>query len=316
MTTQKTPAGGQPAGGTAGHFAKLDKPIVAQSPSGDNYTPRGATAAMLDRAYELTTSVPYRVSARWLFYRLLQEGYFEKKGDYANKFLKAVSTARHNFYQNWRPDTLADETREAIVRGNGEQDVTGWLELVAGHLRCKLDKWHSQDFYLEMWYEARAMTQQFAYYTEHITLRPMGGQPSIPYKWEAAKDLEKAADAYDLPIVILYFGDLDNAGETISDVVERDVRTWCDADFDFIRCGLTLAQVKRWGVPENPEKPGEYQWEALSDEGARAIITQNVTPYLRHDAFAEVERLEREATHWTQAELAGLVGKWEREGAQ
>lgn len=36
MTTQKTPAGGQPAGGTAGHFVELDTPIVAQSPSYDN----------------------------------------------------------------------------------------------------------------------------------------------------------------------------------------------------------------------------------------------------------------------------------------
>jgi hypothetical protein len=139
----------------------------------------------------------------------------------------------------------------------------------------------------------------------------MGGQPSIPYKWEIAKDLERVFEWYDAPIVILYFGDLDTAGETISEVVEADVRTWCGADFEFTRCGLTADQVRRYNVPENPEKPGEYQWEALSDQAAREIITANVGRYLRHDAFSEVEKREQKITKRLRHELAGLVGKLE-----
>ncbi len=91
------------------------------------YTPRGETAKILDRAFELVNSVPYQVSARWLFYRLLQEGFYSTKQDYANKFLKAVSAARHAFYNGWRPDTLADETRESITGGAGWEDVKSWL---------------------------------------------------------------------------------------------------------------------------------------------------------------------------------------------
>lgn len=278
-----------------------------------DWTPRGATAAMLDRAFKLVHSVPYQVSARWLFYRMLQENYYSSKGDYKN-FLKTVSTARHEFYKDWRPDTLADDTRAAIARGGGSFDVPEWLELIADALTCDLDKWAGQDFYVELWYEARAMTQQFAHYTKHMTLRPMGGQPSIDYKWQTAKALEAAAEAYEVPIVILYFGDLDTAGELISDVVERDVRNWCAADFTFIRCGLTEAQVRRYNVPENDEKPGEYQWEALSDAGAREIITDNVRPYLRLDAFTKVEDAERAATQWARAQVADLGARWELEG--
>lgn len=269
----------------------------------ENYAPRAETAAMLDRAWEIMQSVPYAVGARWLFYRVLQEGFYAAKSDYKDKFIKVTSAARHAGYKEWRPDSLADETREAIIRGNGWACVEDWLKAVQAGLSCELDHWESQPYYIELWYEARAMTQQFEYYTEHIVLRPLGGQPSIDYKYKIAKALEDHADK---EIIILYFGDLDTAGELISEVVERDVRKWCDADFEFIRCGLTLAQAQLYNVPENPEKPGEYQWEALPDEGAREIITTVTSPYLRHDAFADVATQEADATAWLRGHLAGL----------
>ncbi len=258
---------------------------------------------MLDRAWAIMQSVPYAVGARWLFYRVLQEGFYSSKSDYKDKFIKATSAARHAGYKEWRPDSLADETREAIIRGGGHASVAEWLAAVQAGLFCDLDRWETQPYYVELWYEARAMTQQFEYYTEHIVLRPLGGQPSIDYKYKIAKALEGYADK---EIIILYFGDLDTAGELISEVVERDVRKWCDADFEFIRCGLTLAQARRYNVPENPEKPGEYQWEALPDEGARAIITAATLPYLRHDAFAKIATQENAATAWLRERLAGL----------
>ena len=278
----------------------------------ETYAPRTKTAAMLARAWGLVNEVPYQVSARWLFYRLLQEGWYSKKSDYGNKFMKAISAARKAFYKDWRPYTLADETRAAVSRGAGDQDVKSWLGAVeSAGILCELDKWYSQDYYVELWFEARAMTDQFRYYTKHITLRPMGGQPSIPYKWDAAKALESAAGRYDLPLVVLYFGDLDDAGETISEVIERDVRSWCEVEFEFVRCGLNVDQVQRYNVPENPEKPGEYQWEALPDDAAQEIISGHVDQYLRHDAFAKIESKEASAELWMRGELAGLAERWE-----
>lgn len=273
----------------------------------DDYNPQGKTARILDRAYELVNSVQYQVSARWLFYRLLQEGYYKTKQDYKNQFLKAVSNARHAFYKDWQPDTLADETRESIAGGDGWASPKDWLAAVA-EAKCRLDKWQTQPVYLECWYEARAMTDQFRHYTKHVTLRPMGGQPSIPYKWQIAKDLEQAAQEYNHPIKILYFGDLDPAGETISETIERDVRQWCEAEFEFIRCGLTAQQVKRYKVPDNPDHPGAYQWEALTDQGAREIITENLNRFLRQAAFSTIEAQELGVSKWLADKLAGLAG--------
>lgn len=275
-----------------------------------DYRPKADVAAALARAWELVNSVQYQVSARWLFYRLLQEGYYGSKGDYSNKFLKAVSNARHAFYNGWRPDTLADETREAIRRGVGFSDGQDWLTALSERIVCSLDRWRSQPYYVEIWYEARAMTDQFRHYTEHITLRPMGGHPSIPYKWNIAKDLERAAQQYEKPIVVLYFGDLDKAGATISEVATEDIRKWCGVEFEFIHVGLTEEQVLNYSVPENYEKPGEYQWEALPDDAASEIITGAVSTYVRQDALTEVASQESQVTDWLRAELVTLAGKW------
>ena len=275
------------------------------------YKPRAKNAAMLDRAWEMIQTVPYQVTTRWLFYQLLQEAWYSSKADYKDKFGPALSTARKRFYKDWRPDTLVDDTREPIVRGIGYQTVEDWLDGVQSRVNCQLDRWAGQEYYIELWFEARGMTRQFEYYTDHVTLRPMGGQPSIDYKWQSAKALERLSERYQAPIVILYFGDLDTGGEVISEVIERDVREWCAVNFEFVRCGLTADQVAEYKVPENFEKPGDYQWEALSDEAAEEIITSSMEPYLRHDALSTRDAEESQATEWLRGELAGLADKWE-----
>jgi hypothetical protein len=261
----------------------------------ESYNPRPEAEAILDRAYELVKSVPYAVTARWLFYGLLQEGTYPDKDSYKSKFLPMLSKARKTFFSDWRPDTLADDTRAPVVRGDGFLDEKEWLEAV-GRARCKLDKWCYQDNYVEIWFEAKAMRGQFEHFTRHITLRPFGGDPSIPYKWQIAKELEQAAGAYENPIVILYFGDLDPKGMTIPESALADIRAWCKTDFEFIRAGLNLGDEVKYSLPENPDKPGTYQWEALGHEAAEELITRVVNQFVSQGYFAGAEQEEREIT--------------------
>jgi hypothetical protein len=269
--------------------------------------PNAESEKILDRAFQLVESVPYRVSGRWLFYRMYQEGWYTKKSDCKDKFSKLTSNARHLFYKGWRPDTLADETRTSIPGGGGFVFVQDWLDALSKE-KCQLDKWISQPVYLECWYEARAMTDQFRFYTKYITLRPMGGEPSIPYLWQAAQELKLQAE-FEKPIIILYFGDLDKKGVAISKRIERDVRTWAGVDFEYKRCGLTPEQVEKYKVPES-EKLGQYQWEALEDLVAKEIITSSIDQYLRHDAFVKIEQEESRATDWLNKKLSDLVFEW------
>lgn len=259
------------------------------------YKPRLEQREILNRALELVQSVPYQVSARWLFYALLQEGIYPGKESYKGKLLPLLAKARKSFFRGWRPDTLADDTREAIIRGDGFFNEQQWLEAV-GRAECSLDKWASQEAYVELWFEAKAMRGQFEYYTDHITLRPFGGDPSIPYKWAIAKGLEQASETYQLPIIIIYFGDLDPKGLTIPESAVKDIRDWCKVDFEFTRGGLNPGDEVRYSIISNPEKPGTYQWEALSDEVAGEIITREISRFISRGSFSETEQAEQAIT--------------------
>lgn len=250
------------------------------------YRPHGTYRRWLERAWEHVQSVPYKVSLRWVFYRLLQDGICRTKEQY-NNLNYALGRARKEFYKGWRPDTLADPTREPTYRATGYRDEEEIIEDLADSLEFSLDPFFRQENYVELWFEAKVMVGQFEHYTEGINLRPFGGHPSIPFKWQAAKELEYYDRRYSKPIVILYFGDLDDAGFTIMNSAVRDVRTWCEIGYKFkaVRCGLTPEQVEKYQLPENPERLGQYQWEALTDAQAAEIIRGSLEGILSRPNF-------------------------------
>lgn len=276
------------------------------------YRPHPKTTDMPRRAFEHVRSVEYSVSARWLFYRLLQDGTFTGKDDYKAVFLPALSTARKRFFEGWAPNTLADDTREPNYRGFGYRTVKGWLAAISRQGREReLDRWASQPNYVEPWFEAAAMSAQFEHYTEHVTLGPFKGDIGIPAKWEIAKTLDSVAEHYpDTPITALYFGDLDLKGLQIPESAVADTRKWTSADFDFIRRGLNPGDEGRFDLPENFEKPGTYRWEALDDDDARTPIEEHVNRYLDDDAFEAVAAREAKESARFRDEMAALAGRW------
>ena len=137
-------------------------------------------------------------------------------------------------------------------------------------LQCEpLSHWFAQDFYVECWFEARAMIQQFKTYIKGITLRPQAGQPSLSYRWENAKDTEKRFKKYDKPIVILYFGDCDKHGSEIYESIREDVGAWCDVDLTFIFCGLTYEQAQGTNLQTTRINP-------VNTNGRRSLILMRV----------------------------------------
>ena len=106
------------------------------------YKPHKKNQIIADRAWKYVQSVPYTVSLRWLFYRLLQDGTYGGKKDY-KPMVALFSSLRKNFYGGWHPETLADETRSADLNGFGALDEDDWLEDVAAQ-ECVLDKWSDQ----------------------------------------------------------------------------------------------------------------------------------------------------------------------------
>lgn len=175
--------------------------------------------------------------------------------------------------------------------------------------------------YVECWFEASAMEAQFDYYTnENIPLLAFRGDVSIPEKWKAAERLALRWAELHKPIIIYYFGDLDPKGLTIPESAWVDIRLWARAlvqnytpgdsrkfreGLAFRRVGLSPGDERIYSLPENPERPGTYQWEALSDEQARDLIEQ-ANAELDLGAFEEMEAKEQAAAAKVREHLEEL----------
>jgi hypothetical protein len=253
-------------------------------------------------------SVPYAVSQRWVFYRLLQDGIYRSKGD-STKFCDQASKFRHD--GTWPADLLIDETRKAVYRGiskanSTEEIIENLLDPERLSFRFYDSHFIKQRRYVEIWFEARAMLGQFQHYTSDIVLRPFGGMTSIPMKYKAAKELEELANQFEKPALILYFGDSDEAGKKIYDASTtggKGFLKWCDADVEVKWCGLNADQARAMDVPENPDKPGDFQWEALTDDQAREIIGHALQEHVDLD---EIEAARKLALKKAQAFCAKL----------
>ncbi len=250
--------------------------------SEDDFEPQKKCIPILNAAMVHIQSVPYKVTLRWVFYRLFQDGVYKKKEDYKT-FIRLQAKAKKHFYDSWRPDTLADETREVIIQGNGWDSVEQWIEALEWR-RYEEVIWNSQQYYIEIWFEAQAMKAQFLHYAPEIPLLAFHGDCSIAPKWEAAKRLEQASRYYGLPLVVIYFGDYDDKGITIPESAMEDIRRWCSVPIEFVRAGLNPGDGERLGIPESIDKPGAYQWEALDDAQAKLLIMSAINEYFDEEA--------------------------------
>lgn len=292
-----------------------------------SYKPKLESKHILNRAWDWIQSVAYAVTARWVFYRLLQDGTYSEKKGYRH-LLGLLSKARKKFYGEWKPWTLADDTRAPILmqrqgyytlylRGNGFESEETWLERIKQELNCPLNRWNSQPAYIEIWFEAAAMQQQFLYYAnENIPLLAFRGDISIPEKWRTAERLAERYKALKKPIHIYYFGDYDLKGLQIPKSAWTDIGTWASTliinqgieperlhqILNYHRVGINREHIEELAMPENPERPGTYQWEALDDQQAASLIDE-ANKLLDLGRFAEIKSQEKRITQQLKARL-------------
>lgn len=264
------------------------------------------TIETLEQAMRYVRSVDYRVSLRWLFYRMVQGHGYQKK-DY-NRFKSAIAKARKRYIRGWHPAILADETRSIYNPGRSStSSIEDWVSSVQQGIRCNLDKHMYQQNRVHVWFEAKAMAEQFKKYTApyFVPLAPFGGDPSIPFKKELA-DLITRDSRKGQKVVVLYFGDYDKKGQQIPLSALDDVRRWTPYTFSYYRIGLNFGHISRYSIPENPSRKNEYQWEALDDAGARDVITRSLDRFIDIDAITKVQDIERRA----ESDLASHLVQW------
>jgi hypothetical protein len=216
-------------------------------------------------------ALPYSPSLRWAFYRIL-DNFGLAKNDW-DRFKAVSSRWRKTGADGWAPDTLTDSIRSAVYGGFGPVAERSWRKaMIDGSPQSTV--YNDLDFYVEVWFESEAMAGQFEYYLGkpyRITMRPFRGDYTIPMKWETAKHIDNMCEI-EKKVIILYFGDADEKGKIIPESALKDIREWCENDFEFVFGGLSVEQAVDLKLPENFERPGQWQWDALPDKAAGKII--------------------------------------------
>ena len=261
-----------------------------------SYNPSEKTAAMLNFALEAIEALPYEVTTRYAFYRIVQGFPGFKKGDY-KKFLQLTAKARKNWWNGWNPETLVDDTRDIENEyGTGFTNPIKWFEAQA-QKRPKLEIAEHFDVLPIAMFEAKAMIRQFKYYLDpyRIPLCAFGGDPSIPYKYSIAGFIDMLGEKWpDKEIHVLYFGDYDRKGRQIPRYAIRDIDAWCGTEFEFTRIGINADQIDKYGIPDSPNEPGKYQWEALDDKAAGELITGAIEQFWDKSTVNALKRVENQ----------------------
>jgi len=268
-------------------------------------SPRQKISGLLNVAKAKVESVPYKVSLRWLFYAMWQDGYLRGYGKRSKKKDKSPKLAAYESMKGWASkarhtgiwplEILADDTRGPI--GYYHEDESKWLEWMINR-ECRLDVWGRMEKYVMLVFEARAMTDQFRYYSEpyDIVLWPCGGDPSIDLKRQLAEHVDWAAQTFGVDVTLLYFGDYEagGKGEQIGETTMRHVRKWSQYGFTAYRVGLNPEHLSE--IEDNPEKPGHYQWEALPDARAGEIIREALDEFADLSILTEVRKVAEAMT--------------------
>ena len=284
-----------------------------------SYNPSQKNAGWLDWALERIEDLPYKPTARWLFYRLVQEKGFVK-ADY-KRFLQITSKARKGYYNGWTPETFADDTREIIGEfGIGFTSPFSWFDSQARKKPRLEIAWHQKNLVI-VCFEAKAMVGQFKHLLGdmRVPLCPFGGDASIPFKYKIAELVDSCSDFYDeedeKPIYILYFGDYDPKGLEIPENAMRDINAWSTLDFRYIRCGINKEHLERYDIPDRPEEPGKYQWEALDEDAAKEVIISSVGEYWDFDVATLVREAESRCGEvWSDAVQEAILQAKEKLG--
>jgi hypothetical protein len=241
------------------------------------------------------------LTARQVYYRLIglgvpvakTKGGADGVGDKLNRGRRAG---------RWPWEAIRDEGAVRSRIGSGYDDPADFWESVrvvaGGYGR---DRHAGQPRRVIVWCEAAGMVDQIerACAGLPVLVRSGGGMNSVTLLYEQAKEI--VAD--ERPTVVLYVGDLDKWGETIEDRVADDLAAFVtDLDGDhaslrFQTIAITTTQAQDHGLPGNPDKPGEFQVEALPPDVLAQIVRAAAEAEVDAGAVAKAtaaERSERE----------------------
>jgi hypothetical protein len=237
------------------------------------------------------------MTIRHCFYRLVSAGVLDKtEAEYKGTLIRLLSKMRRSgeIPFHW----LVDSTR--WVRQIKTYDsLTEMAEDCKRTYRRAL--WREQPVYVEVWCEKDTIASILSQVTAefNVPLMIARGFSSITFIHGAAEIIK----SQNKPTHILYFGDHDPSGKSISKVLERDLRDFSDgADITFTRLAVTEQQIIDLNLPTRPTKKtdsraknfiGEsVEIDAISATDLQILVNDAIVELISPDAYWAVKAAE------------------------
>lgn len=132
---------------------------------------------------------------------------------------------------------------------------------------------------IEVWFEKSTVEPEFARVCRRYDIPYLSTRGQLTFT--AKRNADRLPDGH----VVLYFGDNDEKGHEIRDVIERDT-TYLGFRANLKWVCVTREQEERFGLPDGARLDG------LELEDLESIIEEEVLRYVDQDVLAQIEREE------------------------
>lgn len=252
----------------------------------------------------------FDLTLRQLYYQFVARGLLPNNDRSYKRLGSIVNDARLAGFIDW--SRITDRTR--FVR-----EQTFWSSpaqiIRATASSFQLDKWATQENYVEVWVEKDALVGviERACHRLEAAYLSCRGYVSQSEMWAASQRLgDRIANGQ--RVTILHLGDHDPSGIDMSRDIEQRIRDFLwgdgrdDMAFDLRRIALNADQVEQYDPPPNPAKLtdararsyidrfGYESWEldALEPTVISDLITEHVMDLRDEEAWAKIDAEEQQ----------------------
>lgn len=261
---------------------------------------------------------------RQLYYQFVARGALPNTQENYKKLGSVINDARLAGLIDWKH--LEDRTRN--LQSNSHWTSPQGILASCAH-SFRLDKWTTQDFYVEVWVEKEALAGVVERAARGLDVAFFACRGYVSQSEMHAAALRfKHYNRLDRGVRIIHLGDHDPSGIDMTRDIEDRMTVFGVSDIAVDRIALNMDQVRKYRPPPNPAKAtdarfadyqanfGDESWEldALEPKVLAALIVDAVTQYRDDAVYAELERKERAmrdaltATHDRWPAVAKFVG--------
>jgi hypothetical protein len=287
------------------------KPRRARGPIPD-YRPRPATVEMLEAIRgvlaELDADDLLPTTARSVFYRLLGRGWPKSKG-MGERVSDAISNARRAGLIEWSAIADRNLLRHRVNTWTGVDEFAATMRRTAAGLRVDLQV--GQPVRVLVWCEAAGMVPLLSSVADDYTADVLttSGYDSTTVRHEIGRWTGELGSQQ---LHVLHVGDHDHDGRQIFTAMSEDLAAWAGhygGQVTVERLAVTPDQIEAMSLPDDPDKPGSVQAEAIPPGAMRNLLRDRLDELLDADLLdrrrADQDRLREQASRLLRPSAEG-----------